>query len=88
MSFKLRQPVEVGEMRDIIIMMNWLINAALVNAWILYQKTTKKKKLSHFHFRLKCAHSFINDFTRRRKAAASRPKLDKALFQFSVLSIL
>ena len=56
-------------------LMYWMVNAALVNAWVIYNETAAlrpegpKKRFSPFDFRLQIAKQLINNFSCRKRAA-------------------
>ena len=56
---------------------NFLLNSAMVNAFILYKKASErpdfKKNYTQFDFRSEVAHSLIGGYTKRKRCGPSRP---------------
>ena len=55
---------------------NWLINAAIVNSYILFQKSStgvRKKKYAQIDYRVELAKSLINNYSGRQLQAPVKP---------------
>ena len=60
------------------LILNWCLNAALVNAYVLYKTSSQRtrsgpKKYGPFEFRLECAKNLIGNFSSRKKRSAGAP---------------